>query len=171
MYVVCGMFCRIDHCIHRHQWRNRRGGQGAVCPPETSDQEIFDDVSGKKRQGKKGKGVKSEKKRKKIVKGKVESYKMKRGPFFFFFFFFFFLLHFWKRQKFVLGLPKWEFSSGKKKNSRREKNQEKWLCPLRKICLLRPWQTLMYSHGTWTQWSLGRITHVTSTEKVRSKVI
>ena len=93
MYVVCGMFCRIDHCIHRHQWRNRRGGggQGAECPPETSDQEIFDDVSGKKRQGKKGKGVKSEKKRKKIVKGKVESYKMKRGPFFFFFFF---LLHF-----------------------------------------------------------------------------
>ena len=40
------------------QWRNRWGGQerGAGCPPETSDQEIFADVSGKKRQGKKGKG-------------------------------------------------------------------------------------------------------------------
>ena len=30
--------------------------------------------------------------------------------------------------------------------------------------------TLMYSHGTWTQWSLGRVTHVTSTD-MRSKVI
>ena len=40
-------------------------------PPETSDREVFADVSGKKRQGKKGKGVKI-KKRRKIVKGKVE---------------------------------------------------------------------------------------------------
>ena len=31
------------------------GGRGAECPPETSDREIFADVSGKKRQGKKGK--------------------------------------------------------------------------------------------------------------------
>ena len=31
------------------------------------------------------------------------------------FFFFFFAFHFWKRQKFVLGLPKWEFT-GKKMN-------------------------------------------------------
>ena len=30
--------------------------------------------------------------------------------------------------------------------------------------------TLMYFHGTWTQWSLGRVTHVTSTD-VGSKVI
>ena len=30
--------------------------------------------------------------------------------------------------------------------------------------------TLMYSHGTWTQWSLDKVTHVTSTD-VRSKVI
>ena len=42
-------------------------------PPKTSDWEIFADVSGKKRQGKKGKGVKIEKKRRKIVKGKVEN--------------------------------------------------------------------------------------------------
>ena len=31
-----------------------------------------------------------------------------------FFFFFFFAFHFWKRRKFVLGLPKWEFCTGKK---------------------------------------------------------
>ena len=33
----------------------------AECPPETSDREIFADISGKERQGKKGKGVKIEK--------------------------------------------------------------------------------------------------------------
>ena len=53
------------------------GGQEAVCPPETSDREIFADVSGKKRQAKKGKGVKIEKKRRKIVKGKVENWNWK----------------------------------------------------------------------------------------------
>ena len=34
------------------QWRNRQG----VEPPETSDREIFADISGKKRQGKIEKG-------------------------------------------------------------------------------------------------------------------
>ena len=43
------------------------------CPPETSDNKISADLPGKKRQGKKGKGVKIEKKRRKIVKGKVEN--------------------------------------------------------------------------------------------------
>ena len=38
-----------------------------------------------------------------------------------------------------------------------------------KFCSLYP-QTLMYSHGTWIQWSLGRVTHVTSTG-MRSEVI
>ena len=33
---------------------------------------------------------------------------------------------------------KWEFFYREKSISRREKNQEKLLCPLRKICLLRP---------------------------------
>ena len=37
---------------HLSQWHNE---QGAECPPETSDREIFADVSGKMRQGKKGK--------------------------------------------------------------------------------------------------------------------
>ena len=35
-------------------------------------------------------------------------------------------------------------------------------------CILHNWslypRTLMYSHGTWTQWSLGRVTHVTLTD-------
>ena len=50
----------------------------------------------------------------------------------------YFACHFWKRRKFVLGLPKSEFSTGKK-HFTWGKNQKKLLCPLRKICLLRPW--------------------------------
>ena len=74
------------------------GGQSAHT--ESSDQKITADLLGKKKEARK-KG-KIEKKRRKIVKGKVEienvrwkSYKMRRGPFFFlsfFLFLFFFLL-------------------------------------------------------------------------------
>ena len=38
---------------------------------------------------------------------------------------------------FVLGLPKWESSTGKK-HSHREKNQEKWLCPPEKYSSYAP---------------------------------
>ena len=55
---------------------------------------------------------------------------IKRGGDFFFFFFFFFAFHFWKRRKFVLVYQNGNFLPGK--------SQEKLLCPLRKICLLRP---------------------------------
>ena len=47
-----------------------------------------------------------------------------------------FAFHFSKPLKFVLDLPKWEFSTGKKHFSS-GKNREKWLCPLRKKILLR----------------------------------
>ena len=40
-----------------------------------------------------------------------KSLKMRRGPFFFFFFSPF---HFSRQRKFVLGVPKWNFSTGKK---------------------------------------------------------
>ena len=66
------------------------------------------------------KGVKIEKKRRKIVKregGKLEmevGKVIKRGEELFLFIFFFFAFHFWKRRKFVLDLPKREFSTGKK---------------------------------------------------------
>ena len=73
---------------------------------------------------KKGKGVKNEKKRRKIVKRKGENGKLemevgkvtKEVRNFFFFFFFFFLLFTFENDGnlfFVLGLPKWEFSTGK----------------------------------------------------------
>ena len=67
---ICHFRARIVKFGLILQWRNRRGA-GA------SDQKIFAYVSGKKRQGKKGKGVKIEKKRRKIVKGKVENWKWK----------------------------------------------------------------------------------------------
>ena len=47
------------------------GGQGGTIP-ETSDRENFADVSGKNREGKKRKGVKIEKKRRKMVKGRLK---------------------------------------------------------------------------------------------------
>ena len=80
-----------------------------------------------KRQGKKGKGVKIEKKRRKIVKGKVEKLQSEKRPFYFIYFlllllsfflisfylilFYFFASHFSKTPKFVLGLPNWKFST------------------------------------------------------------
>ena len=49
--------------------------------------------------------------------------------FFCFFFFFFFAFHFSKRLKFVLGVPKWKVSTGKKKHFTPGKNQEKMTLP------------------------------------------
>ena len=48
-------------------------GAGAEYPPETSDREIFADLPGKKARKKVEKGEKLEKKRKKIVKWKIEN--------------------------------------------------------------------------------------------------
>ena len=52
-----------------------QGGRGQSAP--TSDREISADLPGKTRQGKRGKGVKIEKKSRKIIKGKVENWKWK----------------------------------------------------------------------------------------------
>ena len=91
------------------QWRNRQGGRGQSrgqsAPPETSDREIFADVSGKKARKKRKRGENWEEKKenykreggKKLNEG-GKSYKKRWGPFFFLFFFSF---HFWKRRKSV----------------------------------------------------------------------
>ena len=60
--------------------------------------------------------------------------KKRWGPFFFFFFL---LFTFENDENLFWVYQKGNFLPGKR-ISRREKNQEKWLCPLRKICLLRP---------------------------------
>ena len=91
------------------QWRN---SQGVECLPDTCHREISDNLPGKEREGKTGKWRrkegKSRKGRLKIENGRRKSYKMRRGLFFFLAF------HFSKPLKFVLGLPKWEFSTGEK---------------------------------------------------------
>ena len=62
-----------------------------------------------------------------------------RRPFFFFFFFFFFAFHFWKRRKFVLGLPKWEFYRGK--NISRWENLENDFASSEKYACYAPGET------------------------------
>ena len=137
-----------------NQWRNSWGWQGAECPPDTSHQKISGDLPGKKRQGKKGKWRRKEKKRRKIQKREGvklvnwwKSSKMTRGPFIYLFIFIFFsffkllkfllfiylfisAFHFLKPLKFVLGLPKWEFSAGKKHLKLGKKLGKMTLCPL-----------------------------------------
>ena len=76
------------------QWRNRRGGgRGAECPQRFLTGKFLLTYWEKRDKEKKGKGVEIEKKRRKIVKGKMKigngsrkSYKNRWGPFFFFFF-------------------------------------------------------------------------------------
>ena len=111
------------HCFTIMQWRNRRGG-GHL----TSDREISADLSGKKEAREKGQNGEEKNENCKRESGKLKmeggkSSKMRRGLFFFFFFFFF-AFHFSKRRKFVLGVPKWKFSTGKK-DFTPGKNQEK----------------------------------------------
>ena len=98
-------------------------GRGAECPPETSDQEISADLPGKERLGKKGKWSRKEGK---FEKGRWKSYKTRRGPFCFSLF---------KPLKFVLGLPKWESSTGKK-HFTPGKNGKITLPPLKNFALM-----------------------------------
>ena len=140
------------------QWRNRGGG-GRV-PPETSDREISADLPGKNRQGKKEKGWKKGKLQKgrwKIENGRVErwkSCKMRRGPFFFFFFFFF-ACHFSKPLRFVLGLPKWKFYTGKKHFTSGKKSGQITLLPHKNF----PVTPLMWSkqNGFQILWTKGKM--------------
>ena len=82
------------------QWHNRRRRQGAKCPRTL--------LTGKFQLTHREKRENGEKKEEKL-KGKVENFKWKekknKNSF---------AIHFSKPLKFVLGLPKWEFSTGKK---------------------------------------------------------
>ena len=98
-------------------------GKGAGAPLRLLTGKFLLTCTGKRQGRKEGK---MEQKRRKIKEGKVENWKWKeeklqnkeRTPLFFFFFAF----HFWKTLKFVLVLPKWEFSSRKKHFMRRKKS-------------------------------------------------
>ena len=53
-------------------------------------------------------------------------------------FFFFFAFHFWKWQKFVLGLPKWEFSTGKQHFTLGKKIRKNDFAPSQKYACYAP---------------------------------
>ena len=94
------------------QWRNRQGGQRLLTGKFLL---TYREKRGKE---KREKGWILRKKRRKIVKGKVENWKRKveklQNEERTFFFLFFFASHFSKPLKLVLGLQKWKFSTRKK---------------------------------------------------------
>ena len=133
------------HCIHR-QWRNRRGAGGQCAPQRHLTGKFlltYQEKRGKEwmEKGVKWRRKKGKWKRKggklKWEEGKVPKWGRT---------FFFFLL-----TKIVLGLPKWKFSTGKSILCR-EKNLEKWLCPLRKSFLLCPCPQTRYSETSHRQY-------------------
>ena len=118
------------------QWRNRRGGAGAGG--QSASQRpltgkfllIYREKRGK---GKKENGAEmKENRRREGGKLNMEGGKLQNEERTFFFSF-----HFSKPLKFILDLPKREFSTEKKKISLQEKYRENDLDPLRKIFLLR----------------------------------
>ena len=117
------------------------GGGGTEWPPDTSHQEISANLPGKERQRKKGKMQKKENRKREagklIVRGKVTKWGED-----FFLLFFFFAFHFSKPLKFVLGLPKWEFST-REKHFTLGKNSGKMSFPLLKHIPLTPLLTVL----------------------------
>ena len=125
-----------------NQWRNRRGKGGRV-PSRDFWPRNFCWRIGKKEARKKGKGGGNWEERRKIVKGKVENWKWKlksyKKMWGFFFFFFFFCFSLLKTTEICFRSTKMEIFFREKAFHAGKKNQEKLLCPLRKICLLRSW--------------------------------
>ena len=112
------------------QWHTRWGG------PETSDWEISVDSCWEKRGKEKmeKEAEKKENRKREGVKLKMEGGKVRKWREDFFFFFFF-AVHFSKPLTFILGLPKWEFSTGKKHFMPGKKSGKMTLHPLKNIPL------------------------------------
>ena len=113
------------------------GDRGQSAPQRLLSGKFLLTYREKRGKEKRGKGVKRG--GRKIAHGKIwngsrKSYKMRWGLF---------LLFTFEND----GNLFWVYHNGNflpgKNISRRENNQEKWLCPLRKICLLCPW----FSHA------------------------
>ena len=86
-----------------------RGAGGQSAPQRLMTGKFLLTYREKRGKEKREKGWKLRRKGEKLEMEAGKRQKKRWGPFFFFFAF-----HFWKRKKFVLGLPKWEFSTGKK---------------------------------------------------------
>ena len=115
-------------------------------PPETSDREIFADVSGKKRQGK---GVKIEQKRWKIGNGSRKTSEKEVRTFFFFFFFCFSLL---KMTKMCFGSTKMGIFYREKAFHAGKKIRKNDFAPSEKYACYAPEQILLVAilEGLWS---------------------
>ena len=142
------------------QWRNRRGGggQGGRVPPQRLLTGKFL-LTYREKRGKK-KREKGWKLRRKGGKLEMEAGKRQKKRWgLFFFFFFFFAFHFWKRRKFVLGLPKWEFSIGKKHFTPGKKIRKNDFAPSEKYACYAPaffltnQHTVLIGLSSWTKMS------------------
>ena len=132
----------LDQSVtHWRRQRQRSGvtGGGGQIAPQTSDREIFAEVSGKKRQGKNGKGVKK-KENCKREGGKLEmevGKVVKWGEDLFFFFFFFFFFTFENDGNLFWVYQNGNFLPGKN-ISRREKNRKSYFAPSEKHACYAP---------------------------------
>ena len=127
------------------QWRNRRGCRWAECPQRLQTGKFLLTYREKeaRKKGKRSENWEETKENCKMEGGKLEMEVGKEvrtflDPFLFLFPFFF-CLSLFKTTEICFGSTKMGIFYREKSISRRGKNQEKWLCLLRKICLLRPW--------------------------------
>ena len=104
---ICHTF--LAWCYADEQWRNRRGGE---CPQRLLTGKFLLTCREKRGKEKREKWWKLRRKRRTIVKGNVEN--EKKGRWKSYKMIFSLSLHFSKPLKFVLVLPKWKFSTGKK---------------------------------------------------------
>ena len=122
----------IDYFLYSPSGVTGGGAGGAECPPRLLTGKFLLTYREKRGKEKKGKGWKLSRKGGKLEMEAGKRQKKRWGPFFFF------LLFTFENDKNLF----WVYQNGNllpgKSISRREKNQEKWLRPLRKICLLRP---------------------------------
>ena len=132
--------CRKSRKITVNQWRNMRGGR---VPPRDFCPGNFCWRTGKKEARKKGKRGENWEEKVENWKWKQKNVRKRGEDLFFFFFFFFFCFSLLKTTKICFGSTKMGIFYREKAFHAGKNNQEKWLCPLRKICLLRPCRQLL----------------------------
>ena len=131
-YCLSYSYSKMKILIDCTQWRNSWGGGREQSASLTLLTGKFLLTYQKKREARKnGKKRKKEGKIKENGKFEMEGEKLQNEKRTIFFFFFFLLFHFSKPLKFVLGLPKWELSTGKKHFSSRKKSGKTTLPPLK----------------------------------------
>ena len=130
--------------LNSFQWRNRRGGGGGrgQSAPRDFWPGNFCWRIGKNEARKKGKRGENWEEKKENCKREGVKLEMEVGKVIKevrnFFFSFCFAFHFLKRREFILGLPEWEFATGKKSISCREKIRKNDFAPSEKYACYAP---------------------------------